>query len=50
MRAHVLAIAVISGVIVVSLAVGRALTEHLLAATSAAGPSEPGEVMPMSEK
>ncbi len=34
MRTHILAIAVISGVVILSLAAGRALTEHLLTATA----------------
>jgi len=38
MRAHLLAIAVISGVILVSLAAGHAVTHHLLSAPVA----EPG--------
>ena len=36
MRAHILAIAVIAGVIILSLAAGRAMTEHLLAAKAPA--------------
>jgi hypothetical protein len=44
MRAHILAIAVVSGVIIVSLAAGHALTEHLLAMTGEQ--SEPAAAMP----
>ena len=39
MRTHILAIAVISGVVILSLAAGRALTEHLLT-----GPAEQSQV------
>ena len=45
MRAHILAIAVVSGVVIVSLAAGHALTEHFLAATPVEQ-SEPAAAMP----
>ena len=48
MRAHILAVAVISGVIIVSLAAGHALTEHLLAITAEQG--QAGEAAPVPHK
>lgn len=42
MRAHILAIVVVSGVVIVSLAASRAVTEHLLAGTAPSHASEAG--------
>lgn len=49
MRAHILAIVVVSGVVIVSLAAGHALTEHFLAAPPASGAGEP-EALPVPHK
>ena len=46
MRVHVLAIAVVSGVIILSFAAGRVLTEYLLAT----GPSHVSEAMAVPNK
>ena len=48
MRAHVLAIAVVSGVVIVSLAAGHILTERLLA--TAAEQGQAGEAAPVPHK
>ena len=43
MRAHILAIVVVSGVVIVSLAASRAVTEHLLAGTAPTAQSHASE-------
>ncbi|MBS0245157.1 MAG: hypothetical protein JSR61_00945 [Proteobacteria bacterium] len=46
MRVHVLAIVALSGVIILSFAAGRVLTDYLLAA----GPNHVSEAIPVSHK